>query len=315
MNYANLMQRLQSAKKEFVKNEKPATMKIGRNNIVLLPGWKAEEPELFWREFGGHFIKQGGKTVAYYPCDEIIYNKPCPVCERLAEVTRACNDDSVNQFVKDARANRQYLVNAIIVNENNNEPVVVSLSKTVFEALIDTIASWGSAVFDPKEPQIICINRQGTGFDTRYSVTITPEKFPLPNGIMSKIRNLDDYVNQSTNSALQKALNSIGSFGAGAASLTAPVQTHAPQIAHTPSYAPQQVQPMAMAQPAQQAPMQYAQPIAQPVAQPVQPVMQQAAAQQAPWEAQAQVATQGKVQQPIPMDSDMDSLLDQLNAL
>ena len=314
MNMTALMAKIASAKKEFVKNEKPVTPKIGENHIVLLPGWNAKERETFYREFGGHYIKVGGKVAGFYPCDEIIYGKPCPVCERLAEVSRASNDDSVNQFVKDCRANRQYLVNAIVVGENNNQPVVMALSKTVFEQLINVISGWGEAVFDEKNPQVIQITRTGTGFDTKYIVTVLPKKFALPEGTMDKVKNLDQYVDQRTETMLNKALMAIGSgSGAGMAA-----------IASAPSH-------QAIAY--QQAPVQqFAQQPKQPVEQPmmdvreVTPVMTQALVQSAPWEAQpmtqAPVAPQPQVAQPAPqaqapigIDADMESLLSQLNGL
>ena len=124
----------------------------------------------FWREFGAHYIKGvDGKVASFYPCDDVIYQKPCPVCQALAQASRATHDEGTLEQIKQCRANKQYLVNAIVIGENNNDPVVFSLSKTAFEQLINVIGSWAPAVFEPTKPQVIQIDRSGTGFDTKVS--------------------------------------------------------------------------------------------------------------------------------------------------
>ena len=176
MDMAKLMAKINAKKKEFVKNERPVSPKPGINKIVILPGWNPANPETFWREFGAHFIKNpDGTTAGFYPCDEVIFGRECPVCQALAQASRMTSDDATLDLLKKARAGTQFLINAIVIGENGNNPVVFSLSKTAFEQLMNVICSWGQAVFDPSAPQVVEINRTGTGFDTRYMVTVTPE--------------------------------------------------------------------------------------------------------------------------------------------
>lgn len=210
MDMNKLMARINAKRKSFVKTERPVSPKLGVNKLVILPGWNPKEPETFWREFGAHFVKNpDGTTAGFYPCDEVIYGRECPVCQALAQASRMTSDDATLDLIKKARASTQFLVNAIVIGENGNNPVVFSLSKTAFEQLMNVICSWGAAVFDPTAPQIIEINRQGTGFDTRYLVTVTPEKLPLPADIMSKVKNLDEYVDQRTDQMAKKAILGI----------------------------------------------------------------------------------------------------------
>ena len=210
MDMNKLMARINAKRKSFVKTERPVSPKLGVNKLVILPGWNPNEPETFWREFGAHFVKNpDGTTAGFYPCDEVIYGRECPVCQALAQASRMTSDDATLDLIKKARASTQFLVNAIVIGENGNNPVVFSLSKTAFEQVMNVICSWGAAVFDPTAPQIIEINRQGTGFDTRYLVTVTPEKFQLPSDIMSKMKNLDEYVDQRTDQMAKKAILGI----------------------------------------------------------------------------------------------------------
>ena len=319
MDMQKLMAKINAKKKELVKNERPATPKPGTNKIVLLPGWNPVEPEIFWREYGAHYIKDAtNKTAAFYPCDEVIYGTECPVCKALAQASRMTNDDATLDMIKRARAGRQFLVNAIVIGENGNAPTPYALSKTAFESIMNVIGAWGSAIFDPQNPQVIQIDRNGTGFDTRYMVTVTPEKFPLPPDTMSKVRNLDDYVNQRSETLAKKAVFAIGGLaGASAAMLgwneaeaprpqiaQAPAQTSAPAYAapqpapQTQTYVPpaQPVQPAPAPQPSP-APMWTPPPASYPTAQPVQ----NAAPASAP--------------QSVPLDAEMQSLLDSLDGI
>lgn len=286
MDYAKLLAKIQAKKKEFIKNEKPVGVKPGINKIILMPGWNKDAPEVFWREFGAHYIKDAGtgKVAAYYPCDNVIYGRDdCPVCMALAQASRMTNDDATLELIKQARAGTQFLINAILIGENNNAPVIMALSKTAFEQLMNIILSWGNAIFDPAQPQVIQIDRSGTGFDTRYLVSVTPEKFTLPADTMSKVRNLDDYVNQRTEALAKKATAAIsGITGA----------------------------PIAM--------VGYQDFTAKPAQIEAQPQTVQAAPAPQQTISQADLPTTGKTTQtppPVTLDSEMDELLEGLDGL
>lgn len=312
----SLLAKLAQAKKELVRNERPVKPGMGTTDIVLLPGWNPAHREVFWREFGGHYIKQGNKVLAFYPCDEVINNKPCPVCQKLAEAASMTTDDATLQLIREARSGREFLMNAIVVNSQNQNPVVFSLSKTAFEQMIDVITAWSTAVFDEKAPMIIRINRTGTGYDTRYTVTIVNQQYPLPPDVMSKVVDLDKYVDQKTDTLLQKSMNAIASFTGASPALTMAQPT--PQALPNTFDSPTDGTPWGgnsgnTAVPIQQQPVsaqpQMAQPIQPPIAS--QPIY---AAPQAPVQPMAQPVTPPvQPQQPVQVDSDMEELLRQLN--
>ena len=323
MDMAKLYAKINAKKKEFVKNEKPMTPKLGINKFVLLPGWNPQAPELFWREFGAHYIKDTSNKVAgFYPCDEVIYGRECPVCQALANASRMTNDDATLDLIKQARAGRQFLVNAILIGENGNNPVVFALSKTAFEQLMNVIGAWGQAIFDPANPQVIQIERTGTGFETRYNMTVTPEKFPLPADVMSKVKNLDDYVNQRTDAMAKKAV--LGLAGLTGTSLSMlgyhePVQQKVnQQISYEDMPSTGAPEPVV-----QQAPVQQSVAFVQPqmTQAPVQPQVMQAPmaqpqmAQPVPQPHFAQQAQAVQPMQSVPLDAEMNELLAGLDGL
>lgn len=284
LNFEALKAKIANKTKEFDKRERPVVPKSGDTSIILLPGWKPESREVFWHEFGGHYIRDNaGKVSAFYPCDSAIYNKPCPICEMLRKASAATTDQATLDQIKQMNSNTVYLVNAIVLGENNNEPVVFQLSKTAFEQLLQTISVWMQSVFDEKNPQVICIKRSGTGFDTKYFVSMAPEKFALKQDTYSKMHNLDDYVNQRTDALMQKTANAIS------ATLGVSMALPAPTVAAPAIAAPVMAQP---------------QPVAQPAPQVVEPQIQHAdlpatgtpVAGAAPWEAPAQPVAQHQAQ-------------------
>ncbi len=259
LNFEALKAKMAAKNKEFQTRERPVTPKAGDTSIVLMPGWNPENRETFWHEFGGHYIRgNDGKVGAFYPCDSVIYNKPCPICAMLRKASAMTTDQAVLDQIKQMNANTVYLVNAIVLGENNNEPVVFQLSKSAFEQLLNTIGAWMTAVFDEQNPQVLCIKRSGTGFDTKYLVSVTPEKFPLKPDTYSKLKNLDEYVNQKTDTLMQKTANAISATLGVTMALPAPTVAAPAQMVTAAPAAQVQPQPVY-----QQAP--------QPAAQTIEP--------------------------------------------
>ena len=281
LNFEALKAKIANKTKEFDKRERPYTFKGGDTSIVLMPGWKPEAREVFWHEFGGHYIRgNDGKVTAFYPCDNAIYNKPCPICAMLRKASAMTTDQAVLDQIKQMNANTVYLVNAIVLGENNNEPQVCQFSKTAFEQLINTISAWMTAVFDEQNPQVLSVKRSGTGFDTKYLVSVAPEKFALKPDTYSKLHNLDDYVNQRTDTLMQKTANAIS------ATLGVTMALPAPTVAApTPA-----IQAPAMAQPA--APVAPAQVVEPQIQHADLPATGTTVAGAAPWEAQSQPVAQ-----------------------
>lgn len=205
-----LMKNKKSALKQKAKTLKPNP---GPNRYVLLGGWRKGEEHVWWHDFGQHYIKNAaGEIQAVYPCMDKTYGNPCPICEGLSKAMRATADDETQALLKDAASGQSYLFNVLALDSTEpGTPQILEVRKTVFSQIVDLIEEWGANVFDPSEPQIITINRDGKGLNTKYTVQISPKRHPMPAGVYSKLNNLDDYVKQESEEQQRRALTAINS--------------------------------------------------------------------------------------------------------
>lgn len=195
--------------KQRAKTVKP---KDGQNKIVLLPGWRKGEEHVFFHDFGQHYIKNvAGELQAVYPCIDKTFNKPCPVCQAISQAAAGVTDDDQIKALKDASSGQSYLLNVLTLDgENKTEPQILEIRKSVFGQILDLMEDWGGAVFDEQEPQIIIINREGKGLNTKYSVQISAKKHPINSAdVYAKINNLDEYVRQENEENMQRAIGAV----------------------------------------------------------------------------------------------------------
>ena len=195
--------------KQRAKTVKP---KDGQNKIILLPGWRKGEEHVFFHDFGQHYIKNlAGELQAVYPCLDKTFNKPCPVCQAISHATVGVTDDEQIKALKDASSAQSYLLNVLTLDgENKTEPQILEIRKSVFGQILDLMEDWGSAVFDPEEPQIITINREGKGLNTKYSVQISAKKHPIDSEeVYAKLNDLDEYVRQENEENMQRAIGAV----------------------------------------------------------------------------------------------------------
>lgn len=198
----------QEAIKQRAKTVKP---KDGVNRIVLLPGWRKGQEEIFFHDFGQHYVKNtAGELQAVYPCLDKTFNKPCPVCQAISQASQSVTDDEQIKALKDANSGQSFLLNVITLDgENKVDPQIFEIRKTVFGQILDLMEDWGAAMFDPQEPIIIKVVREGKGLNTKYSVQPTMNKHPLDASILSRLNDLDEYVRQENEENMQRAIGAV----------------------------------------------------------------------------------------------------------
>lgn len=198
----------QDAIKQRAKTIKPNP---GANRYVLLGGWREGESEIFYHDFGQHFIKNAADEIqAIYPCLNKTYGEPCPVCAGLATALRQSPDEETTEVLKKAAASGTYLLNVLELDGREaNTPQILEVKKTVFGQILDMMNDWGTAIFDPENPQIITINREGKGLNTKYTVQISAKKIAMPADAYKNLNNLDDYVRQANEEQEKRAIAAI----------------------------------------------------------------------------------------------------------
>jgi hypothetical protein len=214
MDAAKLMALMTQKKASMQKAEKTVKVAAGKNRIRLLPGWRKGQEEVFFHDFGQHFIKDEADNIkAVYICTSATHEQDCPVCNAIANGIKNCGDDDIAKVLEKARPSRTVLINALMLDSTEpNTPVILEIKRGVFGQLIEIISEWGAeAVFDPTAGKEIIITRDGKGLNTTYTAQISPKTSPYNTSVLSKLNNLDDYVKQESDEQQRRAIGAVNS--------------------------------------------------------------------------------------------------------
>lgn len=209
-------------------HEKANRLNSGVNRIVLLPGWKKGREEVFYHDFALHYIKdEADKIQAVYICHDKTFGENCPVCEAIGRALMHCQDSVIAEKIKGASSKQIFLVNALLLDsENPSTPVALELPKSVFSDLLALLPEWGEQIFNPQNPQVITITKDGKGLTTNYVTQPSAKTYPMPAGVMDKLVDLDAFVAQKNDEIMRKAVNAVNTLagfgGAVALTTTAP---------------------------------------------------------------------------------------------
>lgn len=211
MDATKLMELMKNKKQALKQKAKTLKPNPGANRYILLPGWRKGEEHIWFHDFGQHYVKNAaGEIQAVYVCADKTYGNPCPICEGLSKAIKLTSDDETVALLKEAASGQSYLMNVLALDADDDAtPQILEVRKSVFGQFVDLIEEWGAAMFDPEAPQIVTVNREGKGLNTKYTVQISPKKHTLPKGVMSKLNNLDDYVRQENEEQQRRALSAI----------------------------------------------------------------------------------------------------------
>lgn len=213
MDTTKLLELMKQKKAALKQKDKTIKPQPGANRYVLLPGWREGEEHVWYHDFGQHYIKNAADEIqAVYPCNEAIYGKPCPICEGLNRAQHAAADDETIELLKKAKAGRSFLMNVLALDsEDPNTPQILEVRATAFGQIVEAVEEWAATMFDPEGAQVIIVNRDGKGLNTKYSVQVSNKKHKVPASAYSKLPNLDEYVMQESEEQKRKALSAISS--------------------------------------------------------------------------------------------------------
>lgn len=215
---AALKSRLNNRKAEAAAKKaqyiRPHKFAPGKNRVRILPGWNAASPDVFYHDFGMHYIKdRDNKTAAVYVCTDKTYGKDCPVCSAVYEGIRVAKDTGntpMEKLLGQARATARVLVNALIrESDEPNKPVVLELPSGVFDQMVDqmmTFADDGVDVLSVTEGHDFIVTKSGSGLDTEYSVSLAPKPTAVTYDA-SLVVDLAAYCSQESEQGLLKAVN------------------------------------------------------------------------------------------------------------
>jgi hypothetical protein len=201
------------------KGERAVRLTQERNIIRILPAWDGTEDGDFFHDFGQHFIKDSsGGVKAVAVCKDKTFGQPCEVCEARAAAAASTTDEEILGLIAETKPSHRIIVNALYVNSTDDShktnPVQVELPPTVFNDILTNAENYlieGVNIFDLKAGHNIIITKSGSGRNTEYSVTVSPKASEVPNAkdVMSRVKNLAEWVNQGTESDLARALTTF----------------------------------------------------------------------------------------------------------
>jgi len=206
------------------RRERAVRPPVGKSKWRILPSWRGLEEPLFAHAFGQHFIKdKNGDMVAVHMCLDKTYGKPCLICDSIARGIRSAEDDDTINLLKESQSSGSYLMNALRIDgDEPTTPVLLSLSPTTYEKVLDLIdqyADEGVDLLDPSEGYDIVISRTGKGLNTKYDVNAAVKPSKISKSVLENLNDLDLYVKQEHEATEQKALSFIDKVVTGRAAL------------------------------------------------------------------------------------------------
>ena len=193
----------------------------GTSRWRILPGWRPESPEVYYHDFGQHWIKdREGNVLAVYVCEWDTFQRPCDFCAPLKESIRATKDDAVLKALKEMTSRRTVLVNAVQISgvgfdaTKANQAALLGLpigvadtyANLFFQRLAEEIN-----MLHLTDGRDIVIEKTGTGLNTRYTVTDAAKNTPAPAGVMDSIVNIDGWIEAQRQQGLAKGVTPLNS--------------------------------------------------------------------------------------------------------
>ncbi|MCH8476058.1 MAG: hypothetical protein LAT55_12625 [Opitutales bacterium] len=213
-----LLSLVKGAQKKYARNtSRTINLKEGKTRVRIL---QASPEAKFWQELGGHWIKteKNGKPIAVVGCRDEVYDEPCEICTAIDKATRAAEDDDTLAIIKEWKARRSVLMNALIRsgNDASEDPQVLEMTPTTFSTICSMIEEYMpdyGNVLDPNEGMDVVIERKGKGLATEYTVLPAFKAKPVPKEAMGKLIDLEEFVEKEYFRGDEtKALNAISNM-------------------------------------------------------------------------------------------------------
>jgi len=220
---------LKGAKNKYARGGgKTVKPKEGKTRVRILQGPDAK----FWRDLGVHWIKNAeGKVLIAVGCDYYTYDKPCPIDTAIDKAMKAATSDDEVKMIKEWKAKKSVLLNALILDgpDASPDPQVLELTPTTFGNFLSIMEEYADEVgnvLDAETGLDFIIERRGKGFDTEYTIMPAPKSKPVPKAALSKLNDLDDFIDREYFAGRNtKALNFIGELTGVKVALAAPTRS------------------------------------------------------------------------------------------
>ena len=195
-------QKRQDLSTKRAKYQRSYKWKPGRNVFRILPGWDENDRHNFSVPFGQHWVKDKEGSVIKTVADaSICYGDVCPVREAILEAMRMSSvDDAYRKILKEGLASGRVLVNGSIIGDKENppeKPTLLEFSETQFDTILMIFQEYIDADKDPfdlQEGLTLVLDKQGSGLETKYTITPKMKSDPLPATVLENLLDLNTFV-------------------------------------------------------------------------------------------------------------------------
>jgi len=198
------------------KTRKP---KEGRNTYRIVAPTFEQAPWVgemgkFWADLGVHWIKAelNGKPMAVVGDCDTVYQQPSVLNTAIEMAINSAMDEDSKKLFEEWKARKSVLINVVDRGDSDAEDVL-ELTPTTFGKVLDLYtlyADAGQDITDPTSGADIVITKTGKGLNTNYDVAIAPMSKPVSAEVVSRAKDLNEYIAQNYfRGEEQKALNII----------------------------------------------------------------------------------------------------------
>jgi hypothetical protein len=223
-------ERLKLRRGEIAANQskglKPYKFKAGTTKFRILPAKTDDptDPGKFERRYGQTYLKSfDNKNIGSIGDREITYGQADPIRDLLWAANREAGTKELKDHYYGMIAKPRIAFNALILTDSDQDPttpVLVDVSESAFDGILAQAEVWADAqgkdIFSLADGHIFQVEKTGTGMDTSYTFTATPQPAPLNPAILEKLIDLDAWIQSKFEGAEQRCLEALQKLNAAA---------------------------------------------------------------------------------------------------
>lgn len=175
------------------------TPKAGKSQIRVLPPWNEEG--IFYLETAIHYGFKSEEEFRAYPCLKHLKEPFCPACQLVARF-KDDKDSDVKKLMQQMKPKGKWFMNIIDRKAESPDVRIFGAGFKVASAIIGyfTDEDYGD-ITDPEEGRDVVIEREGTGFSTRYEVRIGAKPKPIA------VEGWEEKLHDLSSEAIRETLN------------------------------------------------------------------------------------------------------------
>lgn len=230
MGALSASERLKLRRGEIAANQskglKPYKFKAGTTKFRILPA-KTDDPSdpgRFDRRYGQTYLKSfDGKNIGSIGDREITYGQTDPIRDLLWAANREAGTKELKDHYYGMIARPRIVFNALILTDPDQDattPVLIDVSESAFDGIIAQAEVWADStnkdIFSLADGHVFQVEKTGSGMDTSYTFTATPQAAPLNASILDKLIDMDAWITSKFEGAEQRCLEALQKLNAAA---------------------------------------------------------------------------------------------------